>query len=118
MRAVSFAAAGICNLIESNHTASIADFSRCVKAPLVGPDPDLPPRKAAPSPPSSGPLHAFRDCAFNFCGENRQVISQLRKKLSFLRVGRQVTDEGALGGICAELFQLSLHVFHCSYSVP
>jgi len=37
MRAVSFAAAGIGNLIESNHTASIADFSRCVKAPSAVP---------------------------------------------------------------------------------
>jgi len=35
MRAINFAATGICNLIKSNHAASIAENSRCVKAPLV-----------------------------------------------------------------------------------
>ena len=53
MRALNFAAPGICNLIESNHTASIADFSRCVKAPLAGRERDRQPRsahrKAAPA---------------------------------------------------------------------
>jgi hypothetical protein len=37
---------------------------------------------------------------------------------SLLRIGRKVADEGALGRICAELLQLSLHVFHYGYSVP
>ncbi|MCD9112789.1 MULTISPECIES: hypothetical protein [Bradyrhizobium] len=33
MRAINFAATGIRNLIKSNHAASIAENSRCVKAP-------------------------------------------------------------------------------------
>ena len=50
--------------------------------------------------------------AFNLIRQDCQMLGQLSEQFSLLGFSCQITNQGALGSIRAQLFQLSLHVFH------